>query len=99
MKIFRKIFSLSLTAIFAGIVSITSFSCATTKLFETDADYYQSVINSFNSPAYNYISSKEKSENVNKISVENKFPKKVYVKTLTQTFMKGWQFVISDGRI
>lgn len=99
MKNSGKIISFLLSAVFAVFVSFASVSCATTNFFETDADYYQSVINSFNSPDSYSISSKESSENVNISSSKSKFPDEVYVKTLTQTFMKGWQFVISDGRI
>lgn len=73
---------------------VAFYSCASTSLFKTDADYYQSVINSFNAPENNFIADKESSDNIN-----GEFPDQVYVKTLTQTFMKGWQFVLFDGKI
>lgn len=81
----------------AAFVPLFFVSCASVPIFKTDADYYQGIINSFNSPENNFVSSKESSENIN--SINGKFPEQVYVKTLSQTFMKNWQFVLSDGRI
>ncbi len=76
------------------------FSCATSaKPFENDAAFYQEVINSFNSPESNYISNKEKSQSINVASPAAEFPEEVYVKTLTQTFLKGYQFILKDGKI
>lgn len=78
----------------AAFSPVAFYSCASVPIFKTDSDYYQSVVNSFNSPENNFIPNKESSENIN-----GEFPKEVYVKTLTQTFMKGWQFILSDGKI
>lgn len=86
----NKFFSFFLTGFFSSFF----VSCATVPLFKSDADYYQEIINSFNSPEDNHLAGKEKTDSIN-----GDFPEEVYVKTLTQTFMKNWQFVLSDGRI
>lgn len=77
-----------------SVLALFFVSCASVPLFNTDAAYYQSFVNSYNRPETNYIADKESSDNVN-----GDFPEEVYVKTLTQTFMKGWQFILSDGKI
>lgn len=87
--------SLSVFIVFMVIFSpVVFYSCASVPIFKTDADYYQSVVNSFNTPENNFIADKESTDNVN-----GEFPKHVYVKTLTQTFMKDWEFILSDGKI
>ncbi len=96
MKISRKILkSLCLSANF-----VLFFSCtANAKPFESDASFYQNVINSFNSPESNHISNKEKLQSINVSNLPSEFPDEVYVKTLTQTFLKGFQFILKDGKI
>lgn len=79
-----------LTGIFASFF----VSCATVPLFKSDADYYQEIVDSFNSPKDNHLADKEKTDSIN-----GNFPKEVYVKTMAQTFLKGWQFILCDGKV
>lgn len=69
-------------------------SCATLPFLKTDAEYYEEKINSFNAPPDVVVLDTESSQNINR-----NLPDEVYVKTLSQTFMKGWQFILRDGRI
>lgn len=69
-------------------------SCATVPFLQTDAEYYEAKVNSFNAPSDVVVQDTESSENINR-----NLPVEVYVKTLSQTFMKGWQFILRDGKI
>ena len=67
------------------------FGCASTR--HADKAYYESVQASFSAPNVT-LPDLTSRENLNGSS-----PSEIHVKSMTQTFLKDWQFMIKDGKI
>lgn len=75
-------------------LSLIFAACSSLPKLNPNERLYIATINEFSKPEQSNIDQKEYAENVNGI-----FPDEVYVKSLSQTFLKDWQFILSDGKI
>ncbi|MCR5724609.1 MAG: hypothetical protein K6G80_05935 [Treponema sp.] len=82
---------LLLTALCTGCASTSSLFPFGQEAAETP---YEKAVNSFNYPDNVQLAECTAKENVN-----GSMPDSIIIKTLTQTFLKGWSFRLADGKI
>lgn len=100
MKKVWKIFSINFLAVTVYLFLSASIfsSCKTPQAVyasvSEDAKFYKKVETSLNSPPSVFLQDVSMEENIN-----GNYPEHIYIKTRTQTFTKGYEFMIRSGKL